>query len=132
MARGSPPAATTGSTSGESISRYIYRYSDILDISTNIVSSWQGQAGAGPQHARVPDALRRRLLRRRVSRAPRGSLLRQADAGALPRGAVQGHVIIRWNLSRQNLRVSYLSELWIHVDGEWLNKKYPRNVNVHE
>ena len=66
----------------------------------------QGQAGAGPQHARVPHALRRRLLRRRVSPAPRGPLLRQADAGALPRGAVQGHVIIRWNLSRQNLRVS--------------------------
>ena len=82
----------------------------------------------------MPDALRRRILRRRVSRAPRGSLLRQADAGALPRGAVQGHVIviIRWNLSRQNLRVSYLSELWIHVDGEWLNKKYPRNVNGRE
>ena len=81
----------------------------------------QGQAGAGPQHARVPHALRRRLLRRRVSPAPRGPLLRQADAGALPRGAVQGHVIIRWNLSRRNLRVSYLSERWIHVDGEWLN-----------
>ena len=90
----------------------------------------QGQAGAGPQHARVPHALRRRLLRRRVSPAPRGPLLRQADAGALPRGAVQGHVIviIRWNLSRRNLRVSYLSERWIHVDGEWLNKIYLRNI----
>ena len=40
VARGSPPAATTGSTSGEDIFRYIYRYSDILDISTNIVSPW--------------------------------------------------------------------------------------------